>query len=162
MGRESTFQELNKTVGFFEICFHSSNVKTVCKWVVNKKLLWKFPEPKGDLKKPTFSEDKTTKSFPLIALASCPRLVWSCHEAAQRPQPVCQMSPKDRREKTDAGERNFQAEFLRLTFYRGTLEGIQLIIFAYRNRKWRKEKGTKHSERQLRASRDRQFLWIAP
>lgn len=78
MGKESTFQELKKTVGFFEVCFHSSNIKTMCKSVANKKLLWKSPEPKGDLKKPTFSKNKTTQSSPLITLASCPRRVWSC------------------------------------------------------------------------------------
>lgn len=39
MGKESTFQELKKTVGFFEVCFHSSNIKTMRKSVANKKLL---------------------------------------------------------------------------------------------------------------------------
>lgn len=48
MGQESTFQELKKTEGFFEICFDSSNVKTVCKGVANKKM--KIPRTQRWLK----------------------------------------------------------------------------------------------------------------
>lgn len=77
----------------------------------NKKLLRKFPEPKGDLKKPTVSEDEEKQSSLLITLASCPRRVLSCHKAAWRPQPIRQMSPRDRRKSADEGEETFKLDF---------------------------------------------------
>jgi len=109
--RESTFQELKRIVDFFESHFHSSEYRIVFNYVANRKLFRKFPELKSDLKKATFSEDEEKQSSPLITLASCPRRVWSCHKAAWRPQPIRQMSPRDRRKSADEGEETFKLDF---------------------------------------------------